>query len=186
MNSSHIDAREREQVLEKQKNNKTILQRNKRMFGSLVSTLEKFRQEEMKRGDSVKRVEIENKLDKAAEEEREAVNKEKGKLFRERKQKLIQLKYYEKKMEIIKLVIYIVLLHIFQIINHLLPQQHKKWEDSQKTLNNFIETKAKPHVFYLPVKHNEASSKRLQETKDKYRSKSSMIVNFNFLICFLF
>lgn len=41
-------------------------------------------------------------------------------------------------------------------------------------MSHFIQTKTKPHIFYLPSKHTPESERRLQETKDKYRCKPNL------------
>jgi len=46
---------------------------------------------------------------------------------------------------------------------------HQEWERSHQHLSNYIQTKTKPNLFYLPAKHTPETEKRLQETKDKYR-----------------
>lgn len=142
------DDKQRNQVLEEQKKDKKSLSRNKRMFGLILGTLEKFKAEESQRKDT-KRQEIEKKLDQAAEEEREASIRERKELFEQRKIKRVQLRCLEQKIQKVEL--------------------HKEWEKSQLTLGSFIETKSKPSIFFLPKKHNSETQKRLQQTKDKYR-----------------
>lgn len=142
------ETKQRNQVLEEQKNDTKSMKRNKRMFGLILGTLEKFKNEESQRRDS-KREEIEKKLDQADEKEREAAKKEQIELFKQRREKRIKLKCLEQKIQMV--------------------QVHKEWEESQQFMGNFIETKSKPNLFYLPVKHNSETQKRLQETKDKYR-----------------
>ncbi|KPM11581.1 Pinin-like protein [Sarcoptes scabiei] len=143
------EPKERDQVLKEQKDDKKLLSRNKRMLGHLMGTLEKFRSEESKRKDVQKRVEIEERLDQAAEEEREAVKKEQEKLYQERQLKMKKMKCLEQKLQIAEI--------------------HQEWEKSQQFKKDFIETKNKPNIFWMPVQHNTETLKRLQETKDKYR-----------------
>ncbi|KAH7640050.1 pinin [Dermatophagoides farinae] len=143
------EMKHRNQVLEEQKNDKKSMSRNRRMFGHILGTLEKFKNEQSQRKDLQKRAEIEQKLDQAAEQEREALKKEREKLFKERKSKRLQMKCLEMKLQRAEI--------------------HKKWEQSQQYLGNFIETKTKPNIFYMPTKHNAETMKRSQETKDKYR-----------------
>ena len=50
-------------------------------------------------------------------------------------------------------------------------EQHQQWEKSNQYLANFIQTKTKPHLFYMPNKLTPETEKRLKETKDKYLSK---------------
>lgn len=49
--------------------------------------------------------------------------------------------------------------------------KHQQWEKSNQHLANFIQTKTKPHIFYMPKKQTPETEKRLKETKDKYLSK---------------
>ena len=56
-----------------------------------------------------KRAEIENKLDQADLQEREAVKKEREKLFKERKVKKLKLKCLEEKLQRAEIVILLIL-----------------------------------------------------------------------------
>ncbi|OTF73594.1 Pinin-like protein, partial [Euroglyphus maynei] len=143
------EMKHRNQVLEEQKNDKKSMSRNRRMFGHILGTLEKFKNEQSQRKDLQKRAEIEQKLDQVDEQEREALKNEREKLFKERKSKRLQMKCLEMKLQRAEI--------------------HKQWEQSQQYLGNFIETKTKPNIFYMPVKHTTETMKRSQETKDKYR-----------------
>lgn len=145
------EVKPRTQALEEQKSDKKSLARNKRMFGMILGTLQKFQNEESMRKDtqSQKRVEIEKKLDEKAEEERNALRRERRELFLVRREKQAQIRRIEHKL--------------------LRVEIHQDWERSHQHLGNFIQTKTKPHIFYLPAKHYPESEKRLQETKDKYR-----------------
>ena len=46
----------------------------------------------------------------------------------------------------------------------LLYVQHEEWETQTKRLKNFIRTKAKPPIYFLPKTHNAATEKKLKET----------------------
>ncbi|CAG2176293.1 unnamed protein product, partial [Oppiella nova] len=144
-------AKPRTQALEEQKNDKKSLARNKRMFGMILGTLQKFQNEESTRKDTQtqKRVEIEKKLDAKAEQERTALRKERRELFLVRREKEAQIRRIEHKMQRVEI--------------------HQEWERSHQHLSNYIQTKTKPNLFYLPAKHTPETEKRLQETKDKYR-----------------
>uniref|UniRef100_A0A6P6Y9H8 Pinin-like n=1 Tax=Dermatophagoides pteronyssinus TaxID=6956 RepID=A0A6P6Y9H8_DERPT len=143
------EMKHRNQVLEEQKLDKKSMSRNRRMFGHILGTLEKFKNEQSQRKDLQKRAEIEQKLDQADEQEREQLKNEREKLFKERTKKRLQMKCLEMKLQRAEI--------------------HKKWEQSQQYLGNFIETKVKPNIFYMPAKHTPETLKRSQETKDKYR-----------------
>ncbi|CAG2111609.1 unnamed protein product [Medioppia subpectinata] len=95
------EVKPRTQALEEQKNDKKSLARNKRMFGMILGTLQKFQNEESTRKDtqSQKRVEIEKKLDEKAEEERTQLRKERRELFLVRREKEAQIRCIEHKMQ---------------------------------------------------------------------------------------
>ena len=118
------ETKPRTQALEEQKSDKKGLARNKRMFGMILGTLQKFQKEETSRKDTVwlftiwfkqssywfvlqqtqKRVEIEKKLDAKAEEERVAIKKEKRELFMKRREKQAQIRRIEHKLQRVEIV----------------------------------------------------------------------------------
>lgn len=126
------------------------LLRNKRMFGMILGTLQKFQSEESRRSSATqRREEIEKKLDQEAEQEKANVKKERSELFRELRDKQATERKLQQKIERV--------------------ESHEQWEKSQAPLSSFIQTKAKPCIFYLPKKMTPESEKRLKDTKDKYR-----------------
>ncbi|KAI6661379.1 Pinin [Oopsacas minuta] len=40
-----------------------------------------------------------------------------------------------------------------------------KWDEHTNKLSNFIKTKSRPHIFYLPKKHNNTTQHLLDSTK---------------------
>ncbi|XP_054152947.1 pinin-like isoform X2 [Oppia nitens] len=144
------EVKPRTQALEEQKKDKSLA-RNKRMFGMILGTLQKFQNEESSKRDTqtMKRVEIEKKLDEKAEQEKIALKKERRELFLIRREKEAQIRRIEHKMERVEI--------------------HREWERSHQHLSNYIQTKTKPNIFYLPAKQTPETEKRLQESKDKYR-----------------
>lgn len=38
--------------------------------------------------------------------------------------------------------------------------KHEEWEEQTRTLMNFIRSNSKPHIFYLPKSHTDASLKK--------------------------
>ncbi|GIY65316.1 hypothetical protein CDAR_105001 [Caerostris darwini] len=140
------DVKSRKDTIQEQNSNLKVKARNRRMLGMMLGTLQKFQREETKRKEQdQKRAEIEQKVEAAAAEEKERIKKEKEELFQSRKEKQIQLRCLEKKLEIAEL--------------------HEAWERNQKLMLNYIKTKAGPRVFYLPANHTPESEKRLEESK---------------------
>ena len=126
------------------------LARNKRMFGMMLGTLQKFQTEESRRScTTARREEIEKKLEQEAEQERANVRRERTELFRELRDK--QATERKLQMKIQRL------------------DSHEQWEKSQAPLSCFIQTRAKPCLFYLPKRMTPEAEKRLKDTKDKYR-----------------
>lgn len=140
------DVKTRRDKIEQQKSDSRGMARNRRMFGMILGTLQKFQHEESRRKEqSQKRAEIDKKVEEAAEKEKEEMKREKQELFLTRKEKQIQMRCLEKKLEI--------------------AEVHEAWQNQQKMLMNFIKTKAKPHLMFLPSKHNSESQKSLKETQ---------------------
>lgn len=50
-------------------------------------------------------------------------------------------------------------------------KEHNEWEEKQKPLMNFIQTKTKPHFYYLPKILNEQNKKLLESCKTNIESK---------------
>lgn len=96
----HKEVKPRDQALEEQKSDKKVMARNKRMFGMILGTLQKFQTEETDRKVvTQKRVEIEKKLEKAEETEKETVKRERKELYKQRREKQAQMRRIELKME---------------------------------------------------------------------------------------
>ncbi|XP_074598970.1 uncharacterized protein LOC141853501 [Brevipalpus obovatus] len=140
----------RHQAIEEQSTDKRGVARNRRMLGMILGTLQKFQSEESRRKPvTQKRAEIEEKLDKQAEEERASIRKERRELAKKKREEQAQLRKTELKEERVTI--------------------HDEWEKSHKNLINFIQTKTKPPIFYLPTKPTPESEKRCKETKEKFR-----------------
>uniref|UniRef100_A0A1B6IY81 Pinin n=1 Tax=Homalodisca liturata TaxID=320908 RepID=A0A1B6IY81_9HEMI len=136
----------RQQVLAAQGTDETSKARNRRMFGALLGTLQKFRQEETRLKDrEEKRAQVEKKLEENAKREKEELKRERQELFQNRKRRQADIRNIELKM--IRL------------------QEQEVWEASQKHLLNFIQTKAKPHIFFLPKKHSPKTEELLQSSQ---------------------
>ncbi|KAH8385035.1 hypothetical protein KR093_001566, partial [Drosophila rubida] len=121
----------REEIVEAQGIDSESRARNRRMFGSLLGTLQKFCQEESRlRKTEDMKAQIEKKLEKQELQERELLQKERNSLFLDRKRKQLEIRCLEKKMARVK--------------------DFKTWEHSMNNQKNLIRTKAKPHLFFQP------------------------------------
>ncbi|XP_050499307.1 pinin [Diabrotica virgifera virgifera] len=135
----------REQALEAQNKDEKFKARNRRMFGALLGTLQKFQQEETKlKQREQKRAEVEKKIEEHEIKEKEEVRKERQELFLNRKKKQAEIKLIEMKM--------------------LRTKEYTVWEQNQKPSMNFIKTKAKPPIYYLPRKMSERTKKILEDS----------------------
>ncbi|XP_075982776.1 desmosome associated protein-like protein pinnin [Anticarsia gemmatalis] len=138
-------------VLRAQGDDEQARTRNRRIFGSLLGTLQKFKQEEIVlQTKEEKRAQVERKIEEQARLEKEREQKERKTLFAERDHKKATIKALEAKMARV--------------------QEFEKWEASQKSLGNFILTKAKPHVYWLPKKMTEKATERLESSR-KFHEK---------------
>lgn len=127
--------------------------RNKRIFGSLLGTLNKFCQEESRLKPKVeKKAQIEKKVEEQEIRERETIKQERKNLFIDRKKKLMEVQLLETKMERM--------------------QDLATWEEAQKNYRDFIRTTAGPKIFFLPKVMNEKTTKLLQESQRQYEGES--------------
>lgn len=136
----------RQEIVAAQGTDEQSRARNRRMFGCLLGTLQKFCQEEsrLKQKEDMK-AQIEKKLEAQEIQERENMKKERQNLFSDRKRQQLEIRKLEMKM------------------NHL--REFEVWEKSKRDLGNFIKTKTKPPVYYRPKVMNEKSEKRLAESR---------------------
>ncbi|XP_077997097.1 pinin-like [Glandiceps talaboti] len=142
------DSRTRKDSIAESSQDKKGLARNRRMFGLLLGTLQRFKADATQKTEKdTRRLEIEKKLDDQAQKEKQAIATERRELFQERRSKQIELNKLQRLME--------------------LAQMQEEWDTHNKHLCKFIRTKSKPHIFYLPAKMSSASSKLLKESKDR-------------------
>lgn len=140
------DAPSRKDVLAAQNGDNQSKARNRRMFGALLGTLQKFRQEENRQKEKEeKRAQVEKKLEEAALREKEELKKKRQELFTSRRQQQIEIRQLEYKLVRLK--------------------QLTEWESTKKHLLNFIQTKSTPKIFYLPKIHNEKTFDLLVESR---------------------
>ncbi|CAG2209032.1 PNN [Mytilus edulis] len=139
------EPKSRQASLDEQKPDKKSTARNRRMFGLLLGTLQKFKDEAKESKDKEdQRKQIENKLEEKANEEKEEIVKEKRQLFEERRQTQVKLRKIEQKIEIV--------------------ETSQECQAERLKLANFIRTKAKPPIFYLPKMMNESLENKKKET----------------------
>lgn len=133
----------RENALAMQSKNNDLA-RHKRMFGSLLGHIQKFRNEEDK-GVQEKRAKIEMKIEKQQLLVKEKMKLEKDTLITDRRRKQLEIRSLEVKM--------------FKMRNL------KSWEEQKRTLINFIGSKTKPQIFYLPKIMTSKSEILLKESQ---------------------
>lgn len=123
--------------------------RNRRMFGVLLGTLNKFKAEANAYNEQtlgIKRHEIERRLDEKQAKEQEDKQHERTELIATKKTCQQKLKLVNIKIELMQ-----------RMANH---------EKIHLPLRNFIRTKTKPYVFYLPKGPiDEVFEKKFQETQ---------------------
>lgn len=136
----------KKEVVEAQGTDSESRARNRRMFGSLLGTLQKFCQEESRlKSKEDKKAEIEKKVEKQELQERALLRKERESLFLNRKQKQFEIRRLEYKMARLK--------------------DFKTWEATMKYSKNHIRTITKPHLFYRPKTHSARTEKLLSKSK---------------------
>ncbi|KAL4580648.1 hypothetical protein LXL04_016848 [Taraxacum kok-saghyz] len=132
----------------------SLVNRNKRMLGQLLGTLEKFRKEDvklsgseayMKRADSLKRAE-----QRAREESERLRQQEREQIAEKRRRDLtlrarVAAKAEEKKLELLFL----------------------RWSEHHKKLGNFLRTKTEPPIYYSFVKPLEQDPTLIEEKKEQ-------------------
>ncbi|XP_035780195.1 pinin-like [Anopheles albimanus] len=141
----------KEEVVAAQGSDERSRARNRRIFGSLLGTLQKFSQEESKlKSKEEKKALIEKKLEEQEKIERENMRKEKQCLFTDRKRQQLEIRALEAKVAKLK--------------------DLELWEDAKRPLRNFIQTKTNPPIFYLPKRMDPAMEKKLADWQQEHQA----------------
>ncbi|XP_073811138.1 desmosome associated protein-like protein pinnin [Musca autumnalis] len=121
----------RQEILRAQCSDSESIARNRRMFGALLGTLNKFCQEESRQKQKEERkAQIEKKLEEQELNERESLKKERQSLFYYRKCKQIEIKCLEERICRVK--------------------DFEAWETSTINLKSYIKTKTIPSIYFKP------------------------------------
>lgn len=163
------EAPKREEILRAQNADENQKARNRRIFLSLMGTLQQFRMEESKmKVKEQKRAEVEKKLEEQEIKEKEEIRQEKINLFNSKKLYQSQINALQKQIERVS--------------------EFNEWKLNQNQLKNFIQTQSKPQIFYLPKtlndKNNELLETRkkiiddlIQKRKDELNAENEILVD---------
>ncbi|KAH9523060.1 hypothetical protein Btru_065647 [Bulinus truncatus] len=144
--STSRDAKSRQEIMQEQTKDKDGMQRNKRMFGLLLGTLNKFKTESKTlETKEVQRKKIEKKLEEIAEKEKKKFKLETKLLLEEMHLEQSKISRLEQKMEMV--------------------QEHADRAKEIEKLKNFIATKTKPRIFWKPVQSSSQIENKLKESK---------------------
>ena len=112
--------------------------RNRRMFGALVGTLQKFNKEEIKKKDvTEKKKVVDLKVEEKTEKEKEEIKNRKRELFSKQKKE-------KKDLQIIQIQMRRV-------------EEYEVWEKSKLKEVHSIRTKATPEIYWRPKTHSDKS-----------------------------
>ncbi|XP_076183790.1 desmosome associated protein-like protein pinnin [Ptiloglossa arizonensis] len=138
----------RQEVIRRERTDERSRQRNKRMFGALLGTLQKFRQEETKlKAKEDKKAEVEARVEEARRREKEELRRERQQLFLSRKRQLAEVRALEAKLA--------------------RSRQFQDWRAAQLPLASFIKTRAQPPIYYAPKrKHPQTDILLTQSAKE--------------------
>ncbi|KAM7250930.1 hypothetical protein ACFE04_022813 [Oxalis oulophora] len=130
----------------------SLVNRNKRMLGQLLGTLEKFRKDDVKRSEAYLRKSTSlQKAEQRAREESEKLRLQERELLAEKRRRDLTLrarvaaKAEEKKLELLFL----------------------RWSEHHNKLCSFIRTKTEPSIYYLPAKPLDEDLALLEERKEQ-------------------
>ena len=149
----------RQEVIRRERVDERSRQRNKRMFGALLGTLQKFRQEETKlKAKEDKKAEVEARVEEAKRKEKEELKREKQQLFLSRKRQLAEVKALEVKLS--------------------RSRQFQEWRTAQLPLAGFIKTRAQPPIYFLPKRKNARTEALLAESAKELHGTYLLILDF--------
>ncbi|XP_024871160.1 pinin [Temnothorax curvispinosus] len=157
----------RQEVIRRERTDERSRQRNKRMFGALLGTLQKFRQEETKlKAKEDKKAEVEARVEEARRREKEELRKERQQLFLSRKRQLAEVRALEAKLT--------------------RSRQFQDWRNAQLPLVSFIKTHAQPSIYYVPKrKHPQTDMLLAQSTKELHeeieRREKALVEELNLI-----
>lgn len=119
-----------------------------------MGTLHQFKKEQdaiQQTGRDKRRQEIEQKLEREAQVEREEAAKTRKNLYQQRRNQQDEVTRLQKKLMMAEMV--------------------TEWDDHDKLLGNFIRTNSSPAIYYLPAHHNVNTIKCLQDSKSVLEAK---------------
>lgn len=123
------------------------VQRNKRIFGHLLGTLTQFKTDDKVRSSTtqaIHRKELEKKIEIQKIEDKKKFIEDKKRLEEEKLREQKNVEILEAKIQLAK--------------------AFEQWKSNQLQFKNFIRTKTKPYVFYLPKELNADTQRLLDET----------------------
>ncbi|XAR49408.1 hypothetical protein NMG60_11032603 [Bertholletia excelsa] len=132
----------------------SLVNRNKRMLGQLLGTLEKFRKEDMQLSGTEAYMRRSNSLQLAeqrAREESERLRQQEREQIAEKRRRDLTLrarvaaKAEEKKLELLFL----------------------RWSEHQRKLGNFLRTKAEPPIYYMFTKPMDEDAEKVEQRKEE-------------------
>lgn len=135
----------RQEVIRRERIDERSRQRNKRMFGALLGTLQKFRLEETKlKAKEDKKAEVEARVEEARRREKEELRRERQQLFLSRKRQLAEVRALEAKLA--------------------RSRQFQDWRAAQLPLASFIKTRSQPSIYYIPKRKNPQTESLLTQS----------------------
>ncbi|CAG5133001.1 unnamed protein product, partial [Candidula unifasciata] len=144
--STSRESKNRKEIMQEQTKDKEGMQRNRRMFGLLLGTLNKFRTEsKTMESKEYQRKRIEEKVEENAEKEKRKFKQETKLLIEEMHLEQSKISRLQQKMEMV--------------------QEHAERAGEVKKLKNFIVTKTQPRIFWKPLHMSAALENKLKESK---------------------